>query len=359
MTPTTIDSRSASAASPMSATVTTAVATGLSPNQPARAVVFAYHDVGVHAIQVLLARQIEIVLVVTHQDNPNENIWFGSVSSLCAEHGIPSITPDDGRDPDLYQRVAQLAPDFIFSFYYRHMLPMTLLDLAKHGAFNLHGSLLPKYRGRVPVNWAVLHGESETGVSLHRMTAKADAGYLLGQQSVPILPDDTAHQVFGKLTVASEQLLWRVLPQLVAGCAPQLPNDISQGAYFAGRKPEDGAIDWTQSAQQVYNLHRAVAPPYPGAYTDVGADVGAAAGANVGTVRLVLARVRRLSALAPALLAHCHGLPCGLTVWNNTIIGICGDGGLLRIDELWQDGQPIAPGALAALLAGTATGQTN
>lgn len=308
-------------------------------SQTARAVVFAYHDVGVHAISVLLARQIEIVLVVTHQDNPNENIWFGSVAKLCAEHGIACITPENGHDPALHQQVAQLAPDFIFSFYYRHMLPMALLDLAKHGAFNLHGSLLPKYRGRVPVNWAVLHGETETGVSLHRMTAKADAGYLLGQQNVPILPDDTAHQVFGKLTVASEQLLWRVLPQLVAGNAPQLPNDIASGSYFGGRKPEDGAIDWQQSAQQVYNLHRAVAPPYPGAYTDL------------GTIRLVLARVRRILHPPPALLAHCQHRPCGLTVFDGTIIGRCGDGGLLRIDELWQDGQPITPAQLASLLA--------
>ncbi len=312
----------------------------------ARAVVFAYHDIGVHAISVLLARQIEILLVVTHQDKPQENIWFGSVAKLCAEHGIACITPNDGRGQALQAQVTQLAPDFIFSFYYRHMLPMALLDLAKHGAFNLHGSLLPQYRGRVPVNWAVLHGETETGISLHRMTAQADAGYLVGWQSVPILPDDTAYQVMGKLCVASEQLLWRVLPQLVAGTAPQLPNDIARGRYFSGRSAEDGAIDWHQSAQQVYNLHRAVAPPYPGAYTDL------------SSTRLVLVRVRRIPHPAAALLAHCQNRPYGLIVFENTIIGRCGDGGLLRIDELWQDGLPITPAQLSTLLASLRAGPT-
>ncbi|MEN9867760.1 MAG: hypothetical protein RL748_3350, partial [Pseudomonadota bacterium] len=178
------------------------------PATPARAVVFAYHSIGVRGLRVLLARGVEIALVVTHQDNPQETIWFESVAALCQQHGIRTITPASGKDPALQAEVAALAPDFIFSFYYRHMLPMSLLDLARQGAYNLHGSLLPKYRGRVPVNWAVLHGETETGITLHQMTAKADAGDIIDQVSVPILPDDTAFEVFGKLTVAGEQLLW-------------------------------------------------------------------------------------------------------------------------------------------------------
>lgn len=312
-----------------------------------RAVVFAYHNIGVRGLQVLLARGVDVVLVVTHQDNPDERIWFQSVSRLCAEKGIPAIAPNSGKDAGLLAAVSALKPDFIFSFYYRHMLPMSVLDQARLGAFNLHGSLLPKYRGRVPVNWAVLHGETETGVSLHRMTAKADAGYLVGQMAVPILPDDTAYQVFGKLTVASEQLLWQVLPQLIAGTAPQLENDISQGSYFSGRSPEDGRIDWTAPAQEVYNLHRAVAPPYPGAFTDLHLQQDGQA----VSVRLVIGQARYLSEPEARLASHCQTLPRGLAVVDHQIYGLCGDGGLIHIGQLLQDGNPLDSSGLAALLA--------
>ena len=219
-----------------------------------RAVVFAYHNVGVRCLQVLLARGVDVALVVTHEDNPNENIWFGSVASVAAEHGIPVVTPADPADPALRRAVSDAQPDFIFSFYYRHMLPVDLLAIAPKGAYNMHGSLLPKYRGRVPTNWAVLNGETETGATLHEMAAKPDAGAIIGQTAVPILPDDTATQVFDKVTVAAEQTLWRVLPALLAGEAPHLPNDLSTGSYYGGRKPEDGRVDWSKPAAQVYNL---------------------------------------------------------------------------------------------------------
>jgi methionyl-tRNA formyltransferase len=310
-----------------------------SPPPTPRVVVFAYHDIGVRCIQVLQARGIDIALVVTHQDNPQETIWFASVAALCTELDIPFITPETGRDASLLAAVAAVQPDFIFSFYYRHMLPVTLLALAQHGAFNLHGSLLPKYRGRVPVNWAVLHGETETGVSLHQMTAKPDAGYLVAQVAVPILPDDTAHEVFGKLSVAAEQCLWNALPALCAGNAPQLPNDLTQGSYFGGRKPEDGRINWQQSAQQVYNLHRAVAPPYPGAFT------------TLGEHNLVLVRARLLKHPTQAQIQHCAKLPCGLTVCGNMVLGICGDRALLHILAIQHHGQNLTPAQCAALLA--------
>ncbi len=316
--------------------------------QPARAVVFAYHSVGVHAIKVLLARGVQIDLVVTHLDNPQETIWFESVLELCRQHEIAAITPEHGKDPDLHAQVAQIAPDFIFSFYYRHMLPMPLLALARQGAYNLHGSLLPKYRGRVPVNWAVLHGESETGVTLHQMTAKPDAGDIIDQISVPILPDDTAFEVFGKLTVATEQVLWRSIPALIEGSAGHSKNDLTQGSYFGGRKPEDGRIDWSQSAQQVYNLYRAVAPPYPGAFT------------SLGNNTVVLARARLLSASASTpWAAACQGLPPGLFILNDTVLGLCGDGGLLHIAELRHDNQILSIAQCKALATPLATPPSN
>ncbi|WP_109482959.1 formyltransferase [Paraburkholderia sp. C35] len=282
-----------------------------------RAVVFAYHNVGVRCLQVLLARGVDVALVVTHEDNPTENIWFGSVASVAAEHGIPVVTPSDPKSPELRAQIVNARPDFIFSFYYRHMLPVDLLAVAPRGAFNMHGSLLPKYRGRVPTNWAVLNGETETGATLHEMAAKPDAGAIIGQTPVPILPDDTAAQVFDKVTVAAEQTLWRVLPALLKGEAPHLPNDLAHGSYFGGRKPEDGRIDFSQSAQQVYNLIRAVAPPYPGAFTDIGGQ------------RFIVARARLAPPGTPG-----GDLPPGIHVGDNGFFAICGDGRVVVIHEL-------------------------
>ena len=234
-----------------------------------RAVVFAYHNVGVRCLSVLLAHGVEVALVVTHRDNPKETIWFDSVAELAALHGIPVITPDNPNVPEVVEQIRALQPDFLFSFYYREMLRRELLEIPKRGALNMHGSLLPKYRGRVPVNWAIIHGETETGATLHDMTEKPDNGDIVAQQAVPILSDDTALQVFHKVTVAAEIALNGVLPALLAGTAPRVKQDLSKGAYFGGRKAEDGVIDWSQSARQIHNLVRAVAPPYPGATTQL------------------------------------------------------------------------------------------
>jgi len=225
--------------------------------------------------------------------------------------------------------VQAAAPDMLFSFYYRHMLPASILEVAP--AYNMHGSLLPQFRGRAPVNWAVLHGATETGATLHEMTVKPDAGAIVAQTAVPILPDDTAFEVFGKVTVAAEQTLWGVLPALLDGTAPRHLNDLRQGGYFGGRKPEDGRIDWNLPAQQVYDLHRAVAPPYPGAFTEVN---------NVIYI-IETARLSKRSA---------GSLPAGLAVVDNCIFGVCGDGRMLAISALRAAGEPISAQQLQASL---------
>ena len=230
------------------------------------AVVFAYHNVGVRCLQVLLAGGVDVKLVVTHQDNPAEEIWFASVRQLCLENDIPVITPADPNTPEVEAQVAALNADFLFSFYYRHMLKAPLLQSVKRGAYNMHGSLLPAYRGRVPVNWAVLRGERETGATLHQMNVKPDNGAIVDQFAVPILPDDSAHDVFGKVVVAAELCLSRTLPKLLAGTAQHRQQDLSQGAYFGGRRAEDGRIDWQQNARQIHNLVRAVSHPVSGRF---------------------------------------------------------------------------------------------
>ena len=235
-----------------------------------RAVVFAYHDVGVRCLKTLLSGGVEVPLVVTVADDPNETQWYASVADTARDYGIEAITPADANTPQLEHRLAQLKPDFLFSFYYRSMLKAPLLASARRGALNMHGSLLPKFRGRAPVNWAILKGERETGATLHYMVERADAGDIVDQLAVPILEDDDARAVFAKVTVAAETILARSLPGLIAGSAPRRPQPIEPGQYFGRRTPEDGRIDWQWPARRIHDLVRAVAPPFPSAFATVG-----------------------------------------------------------------------------------------
>lgn len=238
----------------------------------ARAVVFAYHDVGVRCLKTLISGGVETALVVTSPDDPHENRWYASVAETAADYGLSVIAPADANTAQLEQRLEELKPDFIFSFYYRAMLGASLLRAARRGALNVHGSLLPKYRGRAPVNWAILNGERESGATLHYMVERADAGDIVDQQSVPILIDDDARAVFAKVTVAAESVLARCLPQLIAGTAPRRPQAILPGQYFGRRTPADGRIDWSLGARKIHDLVRAVAPPFPGAFAQVGGE---------------------------------------------------------------------------------------
>jgi len=296
------------------------------------AVVFAYHNVGVTCLRVLLRHGIDVKRVVTHADQPGENIWFESVAGLAAEAGIPASTPDDPNRPEFIAELAALKPDFLFSFYYRQMLSPDLLAIAPRGAFNMHGSLLPKYRGRVPINWAIINGETETGATLHEMVAKPDAGRIVDQEKVAINQDDTAFDVFARVTGAAAAVLDRSLPQLIDGTASLRAQDLAAGSYYGGRKPEDGVINWHDSARSIHNLVRAVAPPYPGATTRIGGE----------TVKVTRTR------LAPEHFQH-HN-PAKLNVGSDTVIAMCGDGRMLRIIECEIDGQPHNEVMLAARL---------
>lgn len=235
-----------------------------------KCVVLAYHNVGRAGIEALIRNGFEISAIFTHRDNPGENIWFGSVAELAGELGIPVFAPEDINHPVWVGRIRAMAPDFIFSFYFRDMVKGDLLSIPRLGALNLHGSLLPKYRGRVPINWAIINGETETGVTLHYMTAKPDAGDIVDQEKFAIGDDDTARTLFDKAVTAAGILLDRTLPLLKSGKAPRTPQDEAEATYFGGRKPADGQIDWTKSAKEVRNLIRAVTRPYPGAFSFIG-----------------------------------------------------------------------------------------
>jgi methionyl-tRNA formyltransferase len=231
-----------------------------------KAVVFGYHEIGYVCLEALLQSRISVSALFTHKDDPGEEIWFRTPRALAEERGIPVFDPDSPGDPPWVGRVRAFEPDYLFSFYYRHMLPKEILDIPRIAPLNLHGSLLPKFRGRCPVNWVLIEGEKRTGVTLHVMEVKPDAGDIVGQREVGITFEDTAESLARKLAFAASGLVREVLPQLEAGTLERRPQ-AGASSYYGGRKPEDGIIDWGKDAARIYNLIRAVTHPYPGAYT--------------------------------------------------------------------------------------------
>jgi methionyl-tRNA formyltransferase len=298
-----------------------------------RAVVFGYHDVGDRCLRVLISRGIEVPLVVTHAPDPAEAQWFASVERTAREYGIPVLTPETPEQAGLERVLSEMRPDFLFSFYYRRMLSPALLQQARRAALNMHGSLLPKYRGRAPINWAILHGERETGATLHHMVARADAGDIVDQLAVPILQDDDAFTVTRKVTLAAEIVLDRSLPGLINGRAPRLPQRLEEGRYYGRRTPEDGRIDWSRPAIEIHNLIRAVAPPFPGAFAEV----------NGKRWWFHKTRVARRPALAP-------GMPRLFGEDGRCFIA-CADGSILELLAGCVDNVDINLGTLAAELA--------
>jgi len=221
---------------------------------------------GITGLEALKNMDFDIAAVFSHKDDPSENCWFASVAEWTKENHIEVFSPDNVNTPEWIQTISQRAPDVIFSFYYRNMLSQKILHISPAGAYNLHGSLLPAYRGRAPVNWVLVHGENQTGVTLHHMIEKPDAGDIVGQKVVGIDFSDTARTLYDKLCRAAGILLEEVLPLIKDGNAPRTPQDLSKGSYFSGRRPEDGRIDWRWPAVRIYNLIRAVTEPYPGAF---------------------------------------------------------------------------------------------
>src|SRR5882762_4039238 len=235
-----------------------------------KAIVLGYHNIGCRGIEALLKHGFEILAVFTHPDDPRENTWFESVAELAARRGLLVFAPEDINHPLWVKKIAALRPEILFSFYYRNLIKPEILKVPPAGCLNLHGSLLPAYRGRCPVNWVLIKGEKETGVTLHHMTAKPDDGDIIAQKKIPIGEEDTAWTLHQKAAGTSAQMLDEILPQIRNGTARRTPQDSSKASYYGGRKPADGAIHWEQSAQQVRNLVRAVTRPYPGAFSFVG-----------------------------------------------------------------------------------------
>ena len=285
------------------------------------AVVFAYHEIGYVCLEEVLASGMEVAGLFTHKDDPGEEIWFRRPAELAEKHAIPVYYPENLREGGWMELVNGISPDFIFSFYYRHMLPRNILGSARIAALNMHGSLLPKFRGRCPVNWVLIEGETRTGVTLHVMEAKPDSGDIVAQQEVEITSDDTAHSLFLKLTAAARLLMREVLPRLLTGSFGRRPQE-GPSSYYGGRKPEDGLIDWHKDARAVYNLVRAVTHPYPGAFTFL-----------EGTKLLIWKAQPEKAA---------HNAPCGTVISTNPLL-IAAEHGALRLTSLQLDGESELP----------------
>ena len=305
--------------------------------RPTKTVVMGYHTMGCLGFEALLAHGFEVTAVFTHRDDPREEVWWESLAAKAESRAIPVHYAEDAKSPAVQELVASYAPDFVFSFYYRFMIPPAVLALAGRGALNLHGSLLPRYRGRAPVNWVLVEGQTETGVSLHYMVEKPDAGALVDQERVAIDFADTAFTLYGKLEDAARRLLDRALPALAAGTAQASPLNLSEGSYRGGRKPADGRIDWSWPAQRIYDLVRAVTHPYPGAFTTL--------------------RGRRLLVWWALPVAGAGAEPGVVTsVGADGITVAAGDGGV-RLVTLQLEGQPELPACSLALATGIAPGE--
>ncbi len=289
-----------------------------------RILFFGYSEVGHDCLSLLLERGDNVIALITHLDNPGEKIWFKPPALAARDRGIPVHTPERVGTPEWMARIADMRPDLILSAYYRNMIGMKVLGLAPLGAFNMHGSLLPRYRGRAPINWAVLNGEPRIGMTLHRMVREPDAGSIVDQEGVDIGPRDTAEQAFRKVLPCARRVLARQMGALLSGTARETPQDESRATYFGGRKPEDGRIDWTRTSLQIFNLVRAVTDPYPGAFTDLGA------------ARLMVWWAERDSAAALGR----RGAP-GEILGVSPLVVATGDGALEITKPEWRGGAPV------------------
>jgi methionyl-tRNA formyltransferase len=231
-----------------------------------RIVLFGYGEMGCTGLEFLQAAKEEVAAVITHRDDPAEKRWYRSLAEVAGKAGTPVLY---GEEVDLGNEVDRLRPEMILSFYYRSMIPVKVLRQAPRGALNLHGSLLPRLRGRAPINWALVECEEETGVTLHHMVKAPDAGDIVAQRGWKIGPRHTAKDLFFRAIDETKILLRDTWPKIQAGTAPRVPQDPLKATYRGRRRPEDGRIDWKQPVKRIDGLVRAVTDPFPGAFTSL------------------------------------------------------------------------------------------
>ncbi|MDP3371548.1 MAG: formyltransferase [Candidatus Paracaedibacteraceae bacterium] len=237
-----------------------------------RCLVFAYSQLGHDCLKYIIEKTgYTVVCVITHEDSPSEHIWFDSVKALAQKHKIDVLTPESLKNETIQNQINAYNADVLLSFYYRNMIPEVIFSKPPLGAYNMHGSLLPKYRGRCPVNWAIINGETKTGVTLHHMLKTADAGDIVAQAETEISFEDTAGAVMSRLNTLAVNVLKQSLPRIASQTAFKIVQNASESSYFGGRSSKDGQINWSKSAADIHNLVRALqpTPQYPAAFGDI------------------------------------------------------------------------------------------
>ena len=232
------------------------------------AIVCAYSPVGFEALAGLLDAGVQVLGLYTYPQGPDET-WFTPPAQLAERHGIPVHMAPKFNDDSVYEAIRAAAPDLLLSFYFREMIAARVLEIPRLGAYNLHGSLLPAYRGRAPINWVLVKGEARTGITLHAMTPKPDDGDIIGQQELPIAWDETALSLTMRAARASRILVRDLVPGLADGSATRTSQKtLGPSTYFGGRRPEDGRLDLAGPCRDAFNLVRAVADPWPNAFLE-------------------------------------------------------------------------------------------
>ncbi len=278
----------------------------------------------VPSLERLIADGYEVVGVFTQPDKPkNRGMKLApSPVKACAQaHGLPVFQPVSFRkEPEALEVLNGLAPDLTVVAAYGQILPQPALDAAKLGSINVHSSLLPRYRGAAPINWAILNGEEETGVTIQKMALALDAGDVISQARTPIRPDETAEQLYDRLAVLGAQLLGETIPRLADGTAQFIPQDTALSSYAPRLGRELSPIDWNRPAREIHNQVRGLLP-WPGASADLGGtrfkifaveETGVDTGAEPGTI---------------------------LAADERGILVACGDGKALRVVELQAPGK--------------------
>ena len=212
----------------------------------------------------VLARDASLVGVVAHPPDPEDGVRYESVGVEAGRLRVPLIR-SVGRSAEVAHFIAGCTPDLLWIADYRYLIPPELVRLARLGAVNLHPSLLPRYRGRASINWAILCGETELGLSAHWVDEGMDTGNILAQRRYTLNQYEDVGDALRKLYPLYETITEEVLAQLAVGAMSGIPQDHAAANEFPRRRPEDGAIDWNRPAHEVWNLVRAVAAPYQGA----------------------------------------------------------------------------------------------
>jgi len=224
----------------------------------------------VPTLQHLLAHpEFEVLAVITQPDRPRgrgQEVFFSAVKQTALAAKIPLHQPEKIRAPEVQELLQSYLPDFIVIIAYGQIIPARLLPIPKHGWINLHASLLPKYRGAAPINWAIVHGETRTGLTTMRIDAGMDTGDILLQQELGIGPIETAPELSTRLSEAGAPLMAETLRGLAAGKIAPRPQDHSQATLAPMLKRDDGRIDWNRTATEIYNRMRGFTP-WPGAHS--------------------------------------------------------------------------------------------